>query len=500
MTEDKTKAKDGAADGKSDSKNDGKDDGLRGYWSDDAKLATTAGAVKLASGAALDYEVHAGEICHFDDKGKVDGKLFHVAYFKKGAVAKDRPITFAFNGGPGSAAMWLHIGFMGPKRLTNTDVDDGWQGHFDLVDNPHTMLAHTDLVFIDPMGTGFSRGPTEDKEAKFFDTKQDIESLGNFIEHFLIQHNRWQSPLALCGESYGGYRGAGLCAFLQEQLGLYPKAVLFVAPAIDFNGLQQLEGSVMSHVLHFPTYAATAFYHGKLDASMGTTAKEVHDKAYAFAKGEYLQALVAGYELADREQLASKLSAFTGVPADVWLHHNLRLGISKFTNELCKGQKKYVGRLDSRYLGDVDYWATMDKGYLDPPVIELNKRFVPAINSYLRDDLKVDIDYRYETLSSTAFSKWTYHQRAQAPNMNADFVRSLQLNRDLNIYVCSGLYDLAVPPETAEFAIKQLDLAPDAVRRVHFTQLPAGHMAYINEDCSQQMAEFFKQAFTSAER
>lgn len=479
---------------KDDASNDAK---TRGYWSDEAKRSVTDGRVTLAGGGALDYEAIAGELCHYDDDGQVDGKFFHVAYFKKGAAAADRPITFAFNGGPGSSAMWLHIGFMGPKRLTDCDVDDKWQGPvFNLTDNPHTTLAHSDLVFIDPIGTGFSRSPTEKKEQLFYDSKKDIESIGRFVEHFLIKHNRWQSPIALCGESYGGYRGAGLCAYLQEQLGIFPKAVLFVAPAIDFTGLYQSQGSVMSFVAHLPTYATTAFYHGKLDATMGATAKEVHDKACAFAKGEYLSALVAGYELEGREAMAAKLSSYTGISAEVWLHHNLRLDIAAFCTELNKSAKEYIGRLDSRYLGTVDYWQTMDKGYLDPSAIELNKRYVPAINSYLRDDLGVDISYRYETLSAVANSKWTFHDKGQTPNMNPDFVRSMQLNRDLNIYVGTGLYDLAVPPESAEFAIKQLDLSAHAISRIHFEQFPAGHMSYINEDCVPKMAAFFHRAFS----
>lgn len=467
----------------------------RGYWSDEAQKATKDGTITLSSGDTLAYQVVADEIRHYDKDGNVDGKFFHVAYFKKGVPAADRPITFAFNGGPGSSAMWLHLGLMGPKRIHNCDVDDDWQGMFDLSDNPHTTLAHSDLVFIDPMGTGFSRGPTESKERAFFDSKKDIESIAGFIEHFLIQHKRWQSEVVLCGESYGGYRGVGVCSYLQESLGIFPKAVLFVAPAIDFNGLAHFDSNIMAHALHLPTYAATAFYHGKLDASMGATAKEVHDKAWAFAQRAYIPALVQGYDFNDREALAAELSRLTGISADEWLHHNLKLNLKTFTSLLCKSSKKYIGRLDSRYLGDLDYWALMSEGYLDPSATELTKRFVPAINSYLREELGVSIDYRYESLSYDVISNWKFHQANAAPNMNDHLVRAMQLNGDLKVYVCSGLYDLAVPPETIEFAFKQLNLTQQAIKRVHFTQLAAGHMSYINEDCVTQMAEFFHQAF-----
>lgn len=481
-----------------DSKDKKDDADKRGYWSDDTSRANHEGKVTLHSGKTLSYDVIADEIRHYDDNGHVDGKFFHVAYFQKPAAGQsiaDRPITFAFNGGPGSSAVWLHIGFMGPKRLTNCDVTDAWQGGFDLVDNPHTTLEHSDLVFIDPIGTGFSRSPTEDKEKGFFDSKKDIESIGRFIEHFLTEHKRWSSPVYVCGESYGGYRGAGLCAYLQEKVGIFPKALLFVAPAIDFNGLLQITGSVMAHVLHLPTYATTAFYHGKLSADVGATAQEVHDKATAFAKGRYLQALMAGYDITDREDVARELSQLTGLSAELWQHHNLRLGVDAFCQELCKTDKQFVGRLDSRYLGGVDYWRTFDKGYLDPSAIELNKRYVPAINSYLREDIGVEMSYRYETLSGAANSGWKFHEKHAAPNMNPDFVRSMQLNTDLSVYVCTGLYDLAVPPETAEFAIKQLDLAPSAVERIHFAKFAAGHMSYINEECVPQMAAFFHQAY-----
>lgn len=486
------------ADSKADAKSaqsdsDAKDEGKK---KSEPKPSVTQHEVTI-NGERIAYTATAGLMPIFDDKLKPKGNIFYIAYTRDGAEPGSRPIMFSFNGGPGSSSVWLHMGTLGPKRVAMGPEGEAPPLPTRIVENEYSWLDLADLVFIDPVSTGFSR-PAEGEDAKqFHGLTEDIQSVAKFIRLYITRNNRWLSPKFLIGESYGGTRGAGLAGYMQSSMGISLNGVILVSPAVDFAALRFDENNDLPYVLFLPTYTATAWYHKKLPEDLlALPLAEVLRQSEDFAAGEYSSALLLGGRLdpARRDAVADSLARFTGLSRDFVLRADLRVKIFNFTKELLRDQQRSVGRFDSRYKGiDRDsVGATFD---YDPSYAVVQGAYTAAINAYLRGDLKYETDDAYEVL--TGVSPWKYPEGSYVST--ADSLRSaMTQNPSLKVMFTGGLYDLAVPYFTIRHVAAHLGIDPTLRANVRERYYGAGHMYYLRaEDLRQSKidaAEFVNDA------
>jgi carboxypeptidase C (cathepsin A) len=376
------------------------------------------------NGATLDYTVTTGTIVLKEEEEKEEkaegekakAAIFFIAYSKNGvADAAQRPITFSFNGGPGSSSVWLHLGVLGPRRVDNHDVDAPARPPYRLVDNEYSLLDETDLVFIDPVGTGFSRAVPGEKPKQFYDFKKDIESVGDFIRLYATRYGRWQSPKFLIGESYGTTRAAGLSQYLQQRHGMYLNGVMLVSSILNFQTARFVPGNDLPYILFLPTYTATAWYHQQLDADLQADLGQTLAEVEAFALGDYTLALMQGDDLpAERRQaIAAQLARYTGLEVDYIERTNLRINIHRFCKELLRAERRTVGRLDSRYKG-FDRDAAGENAEVDPSYSAILGPYAATFNDYIRRELAFESDLPYEILSFKVFPAWQYAQHQNA--------------------------------------------------------------------------------------
>ena len=405
-------------------------------------------------------------------------------------VAK-RPLTFSFNGGPGSASMWVHMGFLGPRRVSLDP--DGKVTRFPtpLIDNEYSILDMTDLVFIDPVNTGYSRAIVGNKEADFLGYTNDIRSVGDFIRLYVTRNGRWASPKYLAGESYGTPRSVGLAKYLSEQYSLYLNGLMLISTANDFSTLEFNPGNELPFVLFLPTYAADAWYYRKLDAKyQNMSIQDLTAEVREFAGGEYLTALFKGSRLSaeEREKIADKLAAYTGLSRDYILLSNLRIEISGFCKELLRDQHLVVGRIDSRYTG-TDRNNVGDSFEDDPSGYHLEGAFGGAINDYLHRELGFKSERPYKT-SSPLWKSWKYEDNSFL-QQQAVIRDDMAKNKDLKVWVICGYYDLATPFYAAEWVYDHIFLEPEYQKNLSFTYYESGHMIYLHEP---SLAQFRKDA------
>jgi len=335
---------------------------------------------------------------------KPRAQIFFIAYTKDGVKDKTkRPVTFSFNGGPGSSSVWLHMGVLGPRRVVLTDEGELPPPPFKLTDNQYSILDDTDLVFIDPMGTGYSRPVEGEKAKEWHGFKKDIESVGDFIRLYVTRYHRWLSPKFLAGESYGTTRAAGLSGYLQERHGMYLNGLMLISAVLDFTTIDFHLNNELPYVLFLPGYAATAWYHGKLNlkTSLNAFLKEVEE----FAGGEYATALFKGDALLpeDRASIVEKLSRYTGLSQDFIERTNLRITDQHFFKELLRERGLTVGRLDSRLLGMDRSGVTATAEY-DPLLTTVLGPYTAAFHNYIRAELNFESDLPYEILSEPRYA------------------------------------------------------------------------------------------------
>jgi carboxypeptidase C (cathepsin A) len=428
-----------------------------------------------------------------NENGDPVGEVFHTIYTRGEKPDARRPILFAFNGGPGSASAWLHLGAWGPVRAELPDPEFPKPPPYQLVQNAETLLPFADLVFVDPIGTGISRAIGKGKLADFTGVKEDLVSMSELIRLFLTRHGRWNSPRFLAGESYGGTRVAGLAAHLFDR-GIAVNGVVLVSPALDLAHLEFQFGNLVPNALFLPSYAALAAYHGTLvekPKDLAVFLREVR----AFAIDEYLPALFhgAGLDAARRTQVIAKLVSFTGLPAAWIAQQGLRLVDARVLKELLRGRGVTVGRLDARYLGH-----ETDLGHsemqADPAHHAAGPAFTTLANEYLRGTLGVKDEREYELLSMAVNAAWKWGMPEKDSsggfvNVVRDLRRAMLSSPHTHVLFCNGMYDLATPFFGAEIAARQLGSEPGIVSRVHERTYEAGHMMYFHANARKNLTK-----------
>jgi len=464
-------------------------------------LSETRHTVQTGSGN-LEYVATAGTLVLKEEDGKPLAGVFFVAYTKTGVSdLSKRPVTFTFNGGPGSSSVWLHMGAFGPKKVLLDDDGNPLPPPYKLVDNPFNLLNVTDLVFIDPVSTGFSRPAPGVPNSKFHGVQQDLDTVGEFIRLYTTRYNRWQSPKFLAGESYGGTRAAGLASVLQDKHTMGLNGVILISPAINFQTIRFDEGNDLPFVLFLPTYTATAWYHKCLAKELQSDLSATVAEAKKFAESEYTQALMKGDKLsaADKKAIAAKVARFTGLSEKYVLQTNLRVHIQRFCRELLRDDRKTVGRLDSRFIG-YSKDAAGETPDFDAASAAHDSTFGATVNHYLRNDLKFKTDLSYELLTKRV-QPWDYGTAKNSYVNVAPMLRqAMTKNRDLKVMVANGYYDLATPFCTTDYSIDHLGVEAALLGNITTRYYEAGHMMYVHKKSHEQLHKELSKFYQSAVR
>ncbi len=423
-----------------------------------------------------------------EDEGKSEGEkpkasLFFVAYTRDDVEDKTtRPLTFSFNGGPGSSSVWLHLGVLGPRRVLLDDEGYPLPPPYKLVDNEYSLLDQTDLVFIDPVSTGYSRAVTGERAKEFHGFKKDIESVGDFIRLFTTRYQRWISPKFLIGESYGTTRASGLSGYLEERHGMYLNGIMLISTALNFQTLDFVHGNELPYLLFLPTYTATAWYHKRLPADLlKKPLTEVLEEVEKFVLGEYNTALMKGatQTAAERKQTIRKLARYTGLSEDYIDRTDLRIEIFRFTKELLRSERRTVGRLDTRFKG-IDRDSAGENFEHDPSMSAITGPYTAALYDYVRGELKFESDLPYEVLNPRVWP-WSYAQfENQYLNVAETLRKAMCMHPTLKVYVGNGYLDLATPYFATEYVFNHLSLDPALRGNLRMGYFEAGHMMYIH--------------------
>ena len=453
-------------------------------------LSVTHHSVTI-NGEEIRYTATTGTLVlkeEIDKEGeKAKAAVFFIAYTRDDINdMSKRPITFSFNGGPGSSSVWLHLGVLGP-RCVEPD-EDGELPHppYQLKNNECSILDKTDLVFIDPVSTGFSRAVPGEEAKQFHGFKKDIESVGDFILLYLGRYKRWGSPKFLIGESYGTTRAGGLSGYLQERHGTYLNGIMLVSVVLNFQTIRFAPGNDLPYILYLPTYAATALYHDKLE-----TAAQFElfvDEVREFAMGEYTTALMQGSALSDdqRANITQQLAKYTGLTAEYIEQTDLRINIMRFCKELLRDEGRTVGRFDSRYKG-IDRDTAGEMFEYDPSSAVVQGAYTAMLNYYVRDELEFASDLPYEILSRRVHP-WDYGEHQNEYVNVADTLRkAMTTNPALKVFVANGYYDLATPFLASEYTFSHLGLDKSLRDNITMAYYQAGHMMYIDQGELQKM-------------
>lgn len=456
-----------------------------GVPSDD--VTVTRHSITVA-GQTLSYTVTTGtmvlpEEIH-DKDGKFEGnkpraRIFFVAYALDDQDVNTRPVTFAYNGGPGSPSLWLHLGLLGPRRVVMGDAGELTGPPYTLTDNEWTLLTHSDLVFIDPVSTGYSRVVEGEKPGDFHGVKKDIESVGDFIRLWTSRAGRWLSPKFLIGESYGTLRSAGLSGYLQERHGLFLNGIMLISAILDYATVDTTPGHDLAYVTHLPTQAATAWYHGVLGKRRKL--ESVLREAQAFADNEYASALHLGVRLtpAARRRIAQRYAALTGLSESFVLQNDLRVTLARYRKELLRSQGQTVGRLDSRFTG-IDRDAGGSASDYDPSYSAILGPYMATLNHYVRQELGFDSDLAYEVLSGRT-SPWSFKEYENRHVRVAEVLRSaMHQNPHLKVLIAAGYYDFATPYWAMRHTFDHLQLEPKLRDNIREHYYEAGHMMYVH--------------------
>ncbi|HEY2122101.1 MAG TPA: hypothetical protein VGH07_00775 [Chthoniobacterales bacterium] len=431
-------------------------------------------------------------------KGKPKAQIFFVAYLLNGSDdPASRPVTFAFNGGPGSSSVWLHMGGIGPRRVVLSDRGEALPPPARIIDNESTWLDKTDLVFIDPVSTGFSRPVRGEDPKQFYGYKQDLASVGDFIRIWTTRYARWSSPKFIVGESYGTTRAAGLSQYLQHRYGMYVNGIALISSVLNFQTIEFQSGNDVPYPLYLPTYAAAAWYHKRLPADLQQLPlSDVLTQAEYFASGDYLLALSHGDAITqgDADRVSRQLARFIGLDASYLKQLNLRESSDRFANDLLKDQNRSIGQYDSRFSGIRIHPGT-DEDDFDPSDEAVNGPFTGAFNDYVRRELKFETDLPYETVVEV--NPWTLAENKYL-DVAASLKEAMSRNPYLKIWVCCGYYDLATPFYAAQSVVRGMSLDPSIRQNIQFTFYESGHMIYIERDSREKLRSDMNDFVTSA--
>ncbi len=469
--------------------------------SDDLVIAQHSITVKRRK---LNYTTTTGRVVlrqEVHTEGKFDGhqpkaEVFMTTYTLDGADPKTRPVTFAFNGGPGSSSVWLHLGLLGPRRVVSGDVGGMTPPPYELADNAETLLAHSDLVFIDPVSTGYSRAVKGEKAGEYHGFQGDIESVGEVIRLWTSRNGRWMSPKFLAGESYGTLRAAGLAEHLQTRYGMYLNGLMLISSVLDFTTLDFSENNDVAYALFLPTYAAIAHHHGLHgDRELADVLAEAEE----FASRDYPWALGRGHRLTadERADIVTRLAAVTGLSEDYVDRVNLRVEHIRFFTELLRHQRRVVGRLDGRFSSwDADYGQ--EQMSEDASYAAILGPYAAALNHYVRAELDYSNDLPYEIISR-AVHPWSYKEfEGRAVSVTAKLATAMRANPHLKVHVAFGYHDGATAYYASEHVLAHLAIPEELRANIESAYYPAGHMMYVHEPSrvqqSKDLADFVKSA------
>jgi carboxypeptidase C (cathepsin A) len=439
-------------------------------------------------GQPVRYTATAGWLIMKNDEGKPIARFGYTAYTRDGiSDLSRRPITFAYNGGPGSSSIWLHMGVLGPRRVVVNDPHYAPPPPSERVDNAYSIIDVTDLVMIDPVGTGYSKPLGDAKGKDFWGVDQDIQSVGAFIKRYVSENGRWASPKYILGESYGGMRTAGLAYHMQSVHGMNLNGVVLISPFLSAgSGIDGMEID-LPHVLYLPTLAATAWYHDAIPnkpASLEAYVAEVERFAYA----EYMPALLKGYAIPaeEKRRVAAKLAGYTGTSVDYWEKADLRVSHPQFLQELERNNRLIAGRIDSRFVGPAVDPLAENMNY-DPFFPAIGPAFTAAFLDYMHGELKFGRDEQYQVSAFDVKWDWQHKQPGEGggwmspfANTVPDLAYAMTMNPGLHVLVQQGYYDLATPFLATQHDLEHLRIPQEARQRIEMKFYEAGHMMYVH--------------------
>ncbi len=451
----------------------------------------------IVNGETVEYEAVVGSTVITDGDNKPSGEIFYTAYFRtNGASAADRPIVFSYNGGPGSASFWLHMGIMGPRRVVTPDVGPQGAPPYPLEDNQYTSLDIADIVMVDPVGTGFSRTLGDTPGSEFWGIDEDAASLAQFIRRFLSAHERWNSPRYLLGESYGTTRSAVLAGHLQRA-NIDLNGIVLVSAVLQFNTIQFAPGDNLPYITNLPSYAVTAAYHDLLPGGTPTDLDAFMKEVEAWALTDYATALLAGSRLdpSTRDRVIQQMHAYTGLSQEYLDRSDLRVTAPEFEAELMRAEGKIVGRLDARFTGPSGDQLAVRPSH-DPQSTAISSAYTSAFNAYLRTELGYDGEREYVPSGATRDWNWgrlrgggAFVRGGGTPNVGPDLARALRRNPSLEVLLINGIYDLATPYFAAVWAMDNLGLPVELRNNIQREDFAAGHMMYVEQSLLPQWKE-----------
>lgn len=466
------------------------------------EVAKTSRHTVSVGGRSIPYTATAGTLTLRDDDGKPIASMFYVAYVADRAKGEaERPVTFLYNGGPGSASLFVHMGMFGPKRVVTDSPAATRNAPYSLVENHESLLDKSDLVFLDAIGAGYSRPLGDAKDSAFYGVDQDIDAFARGIQRYITINRRWNSPKFIFGESYGTTRSAGLAYVLQDR-GMQLNGVLLLSSILNYGvrdtGFDQI------YLTYLPSYAATAVYHKKAPQPADLTA--YLNQVRAWTRGPYAAALAKGHDISDQEldTVARQMSVYTGLSVEFLKRANLRVDLSRFRKELLRDQRLTVGRLDSRFTG-IDADAAGDAAEFDSSDTAIRPAYTAAFNDYVQRELGYASDLTYWSSGPGINRAWDWKHKApgaerpaQVANTAQDLGLAMRQNPHLKLFSLNGLYDMATPFGGAEYDIAHMWLEPSLRGNIRFAYYASGHMVYLSVDALKQMkadvAQFYDDA------
>jgi len=434
----------------------------------------------VIAGRRVTYQAETGMLPILKSDGTSRASVFYVAYTRLDETnAATRPVTFCFNGGPGSSSVWLHLGALGPRRVDMNENGTLPEPPFGLTDNAYSILDGSDLVFIDPVATGFSRATKDEKADQFFSQTADLESVGEFIRLWTTRHERWLSPKYLCGESYGVFRAAGLAEYLRSRYGMYFNGLVLVSGVLDFATIQDGPGNDLPYELFLPNFTATAYYFKKLPPDLQSDLPKALAEAREFANGEYAAALQQGAALPadERKKIVAELARLTSLKPQVIEDNNLRIDSGVFRKQLLHDEGLILGAYDARITGRDDDPASPVPDF-DPSYAATYGPFAAAMNAYVRQELKFEDDLPYEIIAGV--QPWNYGSHNDYPSVSDQLASVMNQNPYMRVLVLGGMRDLVCPPDTMRYALDHMQLDPAYRTNITYAAFEAGHMMYVN--------------------